>query len=86
MGSGIAQVAAQNGFSVIQFDVNEAILLKSKASIENSLQKLVEKEKLNTQQKEDILQRLIFTSVLNNCIADVVIEAVIENKGNPTRY
>ena len=33
MGSGIAQVAAQAGFNTIQFDVNEAMLLKSKAGI-----------------------------------------------------
>ena len=29
MGSGITQVAAQNGFNVIQFDVNEEMLLKA---------------------------------------------------------
>lgn len=34
MGSGIAQVAAQAGFTTIQFDVNESMLLKSKAAIE----------------------------------------------------
>ena len=46
MGSGIAQVVAQNGFAVIEFDVNEEMLSKSKSSIENSLQKLLEKEKI----------------------------------------
>ncbi len=80
MGSGIAQLAAQNGFSVIQFDVNEAMLLKSKASIEKRLQKLSEKAGIINEEKKEILQRIIFTSVINDCVADVIIEAVIEDK------
>ena len=58
MGSGIAQVIAQNGFTVIQFDVNDEMLLKSKSSIESSLKKLSEKEKITTQQKEETMQRI----------------------------
>ncbi|MEP6466316.1 MAG: 3-hydroxyacyl-CoA dehydrogenase NAD-binding domain-containing protein, partial [Parafilimonas sp.] len=80
MGSGMAQIAAQNGFAVIQFDVNEEMLLKSKSSISNSLQKLVAKQKISTEEKEEILQRISFTSEKNNCIADVIIEAVVERK------
>ena len=80
MGSGIAQIAAQNGFDVIQFDVNEAMLLKSKTSIENSLQKLADKQKIRADQQQEILQRIFFTSEKNNCIANVIIEAVIEKK------
>lgn len=80
MGSGIAQIAAQNGFDVIQFDVNEAMLLKSKTSIENSLQKLADKQKIRADQQQEILQRIFFTSEKNNCIADVIIEAVIEKR------
>lgn len=80
MGSGIAQVAAQNGFSVIQFDVNKAMLSKSKASIEKALQKLKEKASISNEEKEEILQRILFTPVINDCVADVVIEAVIEDR------
>jgi 3-hydroxybutyryl-CoA dehydrogenase len=80
MGSGIAQVAAQSGFEVIVFDVNDVMLTKSKASMENSLQKLVAKEKIKAAQKTEILQRITFTSNINNCIADIIIEAVIEKK------
>ncbi len=80
MGSGIAQVAAQNGFDVIQFDVNEEMLFKSKASVDANLQKLVEKRKLNAEQKQEILQRIIFTDKINDCNAGVIIEAVIEDK------
>jgi 3-hydroxybutyryl-CoA dehydrogenase len=80
MGSGIAQLAAQNGFNVIQFDVNESMLLKSKASAENNLQKLVEKEKISAAEKQTIFQRISFTSNIQDCIADIIIEAVVENK------
>ncbi len=80
MGSGIAQVCAQNGFNVIEFDVNEEMLLKSKMSIENNLQKLADKQKINAQQKQEILNRIFFTAEIKNCTADVIIEAVIENK------
>jgi 3-hydroxybutyryl-CoA dehydrogenase len=80
MGSGIAQIVAQNGFTVIQFDVNEEMLLKGKSSIESSLQKLSEKEKITMQQKEETMQRITFTSNINDCIADLIIEAVVEKK------
>lgn len=80
MGSGIAQLAAQNGFNVIQFDVNAEMLAKSKSAIENNLQKLLEKEKIDIPEKETILQRIFFTCEINNCIADVIIEAIVENK------
>ena len=80
MGSGIAQVVAQNGFTVIEFDVNEEMLLKSKSSIKSSLQKLSEKEKITEQQKKETINRIIFTSNINDCFADLIIEAVVEKK------
>jgi 3-hydroxybutyryl-CoA dehydrogenase len=78
MGSGIAQVAAQAGFSTIQFDVSGEMLQKSKAAIEKSLQGLVEKQKIGEAQREAILSRIVFTSAINDCKADVVIEAIVE--------
>jgi 3-hydroxybutyryl-CoA dehydrogenase len=80
MGSGIAQVVAQNGFSVIQFDVNNEMLLKSKSSIESSLQKFLEKEKITPQQQEETIKRIKLTSDINDCVADLIIEAVVEKK------
>ena len=80
MGSGIAQVAAQAGFKTIQFDVNETMLVKSKTSIEKSLDYLVEKNKITTYEKIEILNRIVFTSHINDCIADVIIEAIVEKK------
>jgi 3-hydroxybutyryl-CoA dehydrogenase len=80
MGSGIAQVAAQAGFTTIQFDVNENMLLKSKAAIEKSVQFLVDKQKITTAQQAVILNNIIYTSNINDCIANVCIEAIIEKK------
>ncbi len=80
MGSGIAQVAAQHGFTAIQFDVNEAMLQKSKAGIEKNLDFLISKQKISAEQKQELLQRIIFTSNVNECKAEVVIEAIIEDR------
>ncbi len=80
MGSGIAQVAAQAGYVIIQFDVNETMLEKSRAGIIASLQKLIEKNKLTVEEKYSVLNRLFFTSTIEDCEADIIIEAIIEKK------
>lgn len=80
MGSGIAQVAAMGGFTTIQFDVDEAILAKSRTLIEKNLQWLTDKGKLTETEKTAILTRLLFTSRREQCKADLVIEAIIENR------
>ena len=80
MGSGIAQVAAMSGFTTIQFDVDETILAKSRALIEKNLQGLTAKGKLTETEKTNILTRLLFTSRQEQCEADLVIEAIIENR------
>jgi 3-hydroxybutyryl-CoA dehydrogenase len=80
MGSGIAQVAAQSGFNAIQYDLNEEMLGKSKAGIEKNLDFLISKQKIDAAQKQEILSRILFTSFIEDCKADVVIEAIIENK------
>jgi len=78
MGSGIAQVAAQAGFTTILFELNPAVLEKAKIAINKSLQSFVEKGKLDSSEKQAILQRLQYTSDLDYCKADIIIEAIIE--------
>lgn len=80
MGSGIAQVAALSGFSTIQFDVNESMLAKSKLSIEKNLQGLADKGKITLANAHEAAERIIYTSNLQHCIADIFIEAIIEKK------
>lgn len=78
MGSGIAQCAAQHGFYALLFDVNEAALQKAKAGIEKSLQGLVDKQKITAEQQQKTLSNFKYVADINDCLADVVIEAIIE--------
>lgn len=79
MGSGIAQSTAQAGFHTILYDVNTSMLEKAEDTIDSSLQMLVEKNKISAADKEKIKSRLRFTVDMNDCIADVFIEAIVEN-------
>ncbi len=80
MGSGIAQVAATAGFDTVVRDVGEALLAKGQVAIRRSLDKLVEKGKLDASARDGALGRLSVTTdlgALGSC--DLVIEAVTEN-------
>lgn len=78
MGSGIAQAAASSGFYTVLYELNETVIEKAKASIEKSLQSLVEKNKITSKAKVETQNNLRFTSNLHDCLADVIIEAIIE--------
>lgn len=78
MGSGIALCAAQNGFETILFDTNEMVVSNAQKNINKSLDALVEKNKITAEEKSDILQRLIFTVDINDCVAHLIIEAIVE--------
>lgn len=81
MGSGIAQVCAQSGFSVTLHDVNEEQVKKGLATIEKLLQRSVEKERMTEEEKNETLNRIRLSSDLASASkdADLVIEAIIEN-------
>jgi len=80
MGSGIAQVIAQAGFSVTVREVSDELLDKGFQGIERSLQKFVEKNQLSEVEKKATLSRLRrTTSVAELKDSDLVIEAITEN-------
>ena len=80
MGSGIAQVAALNGFKTIVREVDDASTKRARASIEKSLGKAIEKGKLTEQARAETMGRLTFTtSVAELATADIVVEAIIED-------
>lgn len=80
MGAGIAQVAATAGHEVIVYDTNENVLEKAKVNLNESLKKLVAKEKITSQLANEILTRTRFASNLNEVSAcELIIEAIIEN-------
>ena len=78
MGSGIAQAAAQAGFHTILYELNKAVLEKAKTSIEKNLAALITKGKITTEEGEKIFQRILFTSDIQVCLADIFIEAIVE--------
>jgi len=79
MGSGIAQVAATSGFKTILYELNEGVLEKAKQNISNGLKKLTEKGKLTETKAAEIFHDILFTNNLDDCKADLVIEAIVEN-------
>jgi len=80
MGSGIAQVAALNGFKTIVREVDDASTKRARASIEKSLGKAIEKGKLTEQARAETMGRLTFTtSVAELAAADIVVEAIVED-------
>lgn len=78
MGSGIALCAAQNGFETILFDTNENVITNAQKNINKNLDALVEKNKISPEEKSAILERLSFTININDCIAPLIIEAIVE--------
>ena len=81
MGAGIAQVAAQAGYSVQISDVHPELIQKAIGGIEKGLSKLVAKGRLEEQAKLDILSRIAAANGLEDAAdADLVVEAVVENR------
>jgi 3-hydroxybutyryl-CoA dehydrogenase len=80
MGSGIAQVCAVAGLSVVLVDISEAALAKAVAGIGNSLARLVNKGTLSEEQRSAALARIV-TAVdyASLSAAELVIEAATEN-------
>lgn len=80
MGSGIAQVAARAGCSVVLRDVKEEFLERGLAAIDKSLQRDVDKERLTEKEKCSITGRIQTTIEIENLReAAFVIEAVPES-------
>jgi 3-hydroxybutyryl-CoA dehydrogenase len=82
MGSGIAQAAAVAGFATVVRDVSEAALGRGEAVVRSSLDRLVDKGKLDAAVREAALARLTWTTELS-ALADcqLVVEAVPEDAG-----
>ena len=80
MGSGIAQVAASAEHKTIVYDTNVAALEKAKTNLSNSLNKLVEKQKISSEKAQSILNFTSFTSSIQDFKdCDLIIEAIVEN-------
>lgn len=80
MGNGIAQVCAVAGLKVTMVDIADAALQRGVKTIDSSLERLVQKDKLKAEDKAAALQR-VATAVGNQALADCdfVVEAATEN-------
>lgn len=79
MGSGIAQVFAQNAFPVILFDLDSGALSRAAEAIEKNLDYLLKKNKISSREKTEIINRIQFTSDLGDCVAFLIVEAIVED-------
>jgi 3-hydroxybutyryl-CoA dehydrogenase len=85
MGNGIAQVAARAGYKVVMRDVRDEFLERGINTIDKSLQRDVDKERLSEAEKKAILGRIQTTTELSDlCAATFVVEAVNEDLGVKT--
>jgi len=81
MGSGIAEVCARSGVEVTVVEVDEARGERSRAAIEASLDRGVRAGKLAAEERQAALDRLAFTSALEDLEgADAAIEAIVEDE------
>jgi enoyl-CoA hydratase/3-hydroxyacyl-CoA dehydrogenase len=80
MGHGIAQVSAMAGYNVVLRDIEQPFLDKAMEKIKWSLDKLVSKEKISENERDEIFSRIKpivdLKDAVNDC--DLVIEAVPE--------
>lgn len=80
MGNGIAQVAARAGYNVIMRDVSDEFLHRGLQSINSSLQRDIDKQRLTEAEKQEIVGRISSTTDVEKLSeASFVIEAVTEN-------
>ena len=79
MGTGIAQTLICNGFKTIVYEVNQNVLTKSKTSLFATIENLFLKGKMSQQQLNFAKEHIVYTSDLKHIIADIIIEAIVEN-------
>jgi 3-hydroxybutyryl-CoA dehydrogenase len=80
MGNGIAQVAARAGYAVILRDLRDEYLQRGLAAIDKSLQRDVDKQRLDAAGKQAIVERIRTTTEVEGLSeASFVIEAITED-------
>ncbi len=81
MGNGIAQSFAQHGYKTVLVDLSSSVLGKALNTIETSLERMVQKDKIDLAKKETTLQRITTSTDLKTAVknADLVVEAATEN-------
>ncbi|HEX8186446.1 MAG TPA: 3-hydroxybutyryl-CoA dehydrogenase [Blastocatellia bacterium] len=80
MGNGIAQAAARAGLKVVMRDVSDDFLKRGLSTIDKSLQRDVDKQRLASDEKQEIIARIKpVTNLANLHEMDFVVEAITED-------
>lgn len=80
MGSGISEIVARSGFQVVFVEVDEDAVASGRQRIESSLERRVDRGKLEEGERDDVLARISgSTKYADLSDADLVIEAVPED-------
>jgi 3-hydroxybutyryl-CoA dehydrogenase len=81
MGSGIVQVAAQSGHSVLFVEASDELVKRGLTRLRETLESLAAKGKLDAKVRDETLSRIAGTTRLDDLKAcDLVIEAMTENQ------
>lgn len=81
MGNGITHVFALNGYPVTMVDISEDALARGLKSIDQNLDRMVQKEKITAEVKSNALNLIQTSSDIPSSIKDssIIIEAATEN-------
>ena len=86
MGTGIAENAATSGLQVITYDIADPALERSQRIIRKDFERRIDKGRMSREEADACMGRLSWTKDLSECgDADVIIEAVSENKDLKTK-
>jgi 3-hydroxybutyryl-CoA dehydrogenase len=81
MGSGIVDVCARAGLTVIVKELNEDLLAAGRKKVEGAIARLVSKGKLAEPDAKEVLGRISYTAGWDGFEnVDLVVEAIIENE------
>ncbi len=78
MGQGIVQVSAASWYPTLLFDLDHAKAEQAKDNIAKILSSLVSKAKLSEEQRLQTLALITVSSNIEDCIGDIIIEAIVE--------
>jgi 3-hydroxybutyryl-CoA dehydrogenase len=81
MGNGIAQVASQAGLRVVMSDIADSFVQKGLSTISKNLDRMVEKGKIPSQTKNEVMGRIKGTIQIKEMAdVDFAVEAATENE------
>ena len=80
MGSGIVEVVARHGYTVIAREVNDEFLKKGLERIQTSMGRAVDRNKMTATDRDAAMVRIKGTTSMQDLApCDIVVEAAVEN-------